>query len=57
MPNENTKMRVILLRNLLKRMTFNEPQGLWKLSGEITRDERVALEHALEELDAYSNRE
>ena len=55
MPMDSYGKQIVLLRNLLKRMTFNEPQGLWKLSGEITRDERDALQTALDTMEGCSN--
>ena len=35
--------RVVLIKNLLNRMEFNNIQGNWTLKGAITKDERFAL--------------
>ena len=56
MPLSEDQKRVLLLQNLMSRMEYNEPQGVWKLTGAITRGEREALVYALDLLVIESDK-
>ncbi len=40
------EQQIVLLRNLIERMEYNEKQSTWKLSGSITSGEFKALQDA-----------